>query len=334
MFALLLVAQLSASTPVDPFRFFAPSVTLTDEERGRLENGEPVTRILPGRGLEVAVFASVPVDVDGDRLVAWMRRIDALKKSSYVLAIGRFSNPPTLDDLAQLSLDDDELTDVRQCRPKHCALKLSAHEMSELRAAAAQAGGGWKSALQEAFRLAVLRRVQAYLAEGIVSPYDDHDPPVQPSARFRELLDRSAFLLEHAPAFVEHLRGYPQTAATGVESFLYWSKERLAGKPIISVTHVSIVRGCEDGLPDALVAGKEIFSTHYINASLSITAIVADSRGGPNYLVYVNRSEVDTLGGMFGGLVRMIMQRRLKAEAATVLAGLRRRLEQGGPPGS
>jgi hypothetical protein len=34
----------------------------------------------------------------------------------------------------------------------------------------------------------------------------------------------------------------------------------------------------------------------------------------------------------FMGLVRVVMQRRLKAEAASVLAGLRRRLESGEPP--
>jgi hypothetical protein len=54
--------------------------------------------------------------------------------------------------------------------------------------------------------------------------------------------------------------------------------------------------------------------------------------GGPNYLVYVNRSQVDVLHGMFAGIIRWFMQRRLKAEAANVLQGLRRRLESGEPP--
>jgi hypothetical protein len=41
---------------------------------------------------------------------------------------------------------------------------------------------------------------------------------------------------------------------------------------------------------------------------------------------------VDVLGGAFGGLVRWFMQRRLKEDAATVLEGLRQRLEGGEPP--
>ncbi len=335
MLAVLLL-QLATATgmPPDPFAFFGPTITISQDDRRQLDSGEPVTRVLPGRDLEVVVFATVPVDVDGDRLVAWMRRIKALKRSEYVLGIGRFSDPPTIGDLDRLSLDDGELSDIRTCRPGDCALKLSTGEMRTLQAAAAQAGDNWKAALQAAFRHAVLDRVRAYLADGTIAMYDDRDPPVSPAIRFNALLDRSAFLRANAADFVEHLRGYPATASPSVESFIYWSKEHLGGKPIVSVTHVSILRGTAEGTPDALVAGQEIFATHYVNASLGVTAIVAGGPGGPNYLAYINRSEVDMLRGVFGGLIRYFMQRRLKAEAAGVLAGLRQRLERGGPPDS
>ena len=94
---------------------------------------------------------------------------------------------------------------------------------------------------------------------------------------------------------------------------------------------MSILRGHAAGLPDALVAGKEIFATRYVNASLNLTAIMRGESGGPNYLAYVNRSDVDMLGGVFGGLVRWFLQCRLRTEAANVLQGLRRRLESGEP---
>ena len=56
--------------------------------------------------------------------------------------------------------------------------------------------------------------------------------------------------------------------------------------------------------------------------------------GGSNYLMYVNRSEMDMLRGLFGGIVRWVMERRLKAKAAKVLQGLKRRFESGEPPRS
>lgn len=333
MFIVLLALQALTAVPhTDPFAFLQPSVTITADDRRQLDRGEPIARVLPGNDLEVAVFAAVPVDIDGDRLVAWMRRIEELKKSSYVLAIGRFSDPPRIEDLADLTLDDEDVSDIRACRPGRCGLKVSAREMTKVQKAAAEAESDWKPAVQQAFRQTVLERVQMYLANGQVAAYEDQKNLVWPAARFALLLEHSAFLTERLPGFADHLRGYPLAAAPEVESFIYWSKERLARKAIISVTHVSIVRSHDPGLPDALVAGKEIFATHYVNASLGLTAILHGAPGGSNYLAYLNRSEVDMLGGVFGGLVRWFMQRRLKAEAAKVLQGLRRRLESGEPP--
>ena len=332
--SVLLALQIaSAATSVDPFVFFQPSVTITADDRRQLDRGEAIARVLPGRDLQVAVFAAVPIDIDGDRLIAWVRRIEELKKSSYVLAIRRFSDQPRIEDLADLALDDEELSEIRACRRGHCAVRLSTSEMAQLQEAAAHAGSDWKAAVQQTFRRAVLERVLAYLASGRVTPYEDGKDPVRPETRFASLLDHWAFLVERLPRFAQHLRGYPLTAAPEVESFMYWSKERLAGKAVVSVTHVSIVRNHAAGLPDALVAGKEIYATHYFYASLGLTAIIRGEPGRNNYLAYLNRSEVDVLRGMFGGLIRWFVQRRLRDEAADVLNGLRRRLEGGNPAG-
>jgi hypothetical protein len=216
--------------------------------------------------------------------------------------------------------------------------------MARLQRAADEAAGDWKRVVQEAFRHLILARVNAYQAGGLTAlpPYEDHDRQTWPATSFASVLGHSVFLTEHLPRFAEHLGRYPQTAtpdvktpeveAPEVESFLYWSKERVAGKAIVSVTHVNMLRGPDPSLPDALAAGKGIFATHYVNASLGITAVIRGEPGASNYLVYLNRSDVDMVAGAFGGLVRWFMQRRLKAEAATVLQGLRRRLESGEPP--
>jgi hypothetical protein len=329
--AVLLAFQAVTAVPgADPFAFFQPSVVLTADERAQLARGQAIARTLRGQDLEVSVFAAVPVAVDGDRLVAWMRRIEELKRSSYVLAIARFSDPPRVEDLAGLVLDDDELSEIRACRPGSCGLKLSADEMTRLQKAAADAGNDWKPAIQRAFRQAVLERVKEYLASGRMVPYDDRPNRVWPATRFNAVLDHSSFLTEHLPRLAAHLRGYPSTAAPDAESFVYWSREQLAGKTTINVTHVSIVRGRQPGSPDALVTGKMIFTTHYIDASLGVTALVRGER--TNYLAYVNRSEVDVLHGMFSGVVRWLVQRRLETEAGSVLQGLRQRLESGDPP--
>ena len=333
MFAAFLALEvLIGASSGDPFTFFQPTVTITADDRRQLDRGRAIARVLPGQDLEIAVLAAVPVNIDGDRLVAWMRQIGQLKKSAYVLAIRRFSDPLRIGDVADLMLDDDELSEILTCRPSRCGVKLSAAEMTELQRAAADGGAEWKTALQGRFRRIVLERVNAYLAAGEAGPYENHHGQVWPANEFARLLDHSAFLREHAPGFAGYLRRGPIPPISDVESFVYWSKERLADKPIVSVTHVNILRSHDERLPDVLIAAKQIFATHYINASLGLTALVPGGPGGPNYLVYVNRSEVDMLRGMFGGIIRWVLQRRLKAEAAKVLEGLRRRLESGEPP--
>jgi hypothetical protein len=97
------------------------------------------------------------------------------------------------------------------------------------------------------------------------------------------------------------------------------------------VTHLSIFRGAGGTQPDALVAGRGIFATHYVNASLGLTALVRAAPGGPNYFVYLNRSDLDLLTGPFAGIMKRIIQRRVRSEAASVLRGLRQRLESGVP---
>lgn len=330
VFTALSAAALVAApaTALDPFAFFRPSIAVSADDRRELDRGQSIARVVRGTDREVGVFAAVRVSIDGDRLVAWVRQIAELKKSPYVLAIGRFSDPPRIEDLKGLTLDDEDLSAIRRCRPGDCDLKLARAEMNVLRQTLAKSGDDWKPALQNAFRQIVLRRVQGYLANGHagVEGYK--------AARFSSLLRHSPFLTGSLPRFAKYLDQYPRAPIADVESFIYWSKERLDGKAVISATHVSILRSTDSRLPDALVAGKGIFATHYVNASLALTAIMRGRPGSPNYLAYVNRSDVDVVGGLFGGLVRVFMERRLKKEASTVLLGLRQRLESGAPKAS
>jgi hypothetical protein len=272
------------------------------------------------------------VNIDGDRLVAWTRRVEELKKGSYVQAIGRFSNPPRIEDLADVSLDAEDLRAIQKCHPGNCALKLSAPEMTKLQQAAKRAHGDWMPAVQQAFRQVILERVKTYLSTGKTPPYEDHRVPLSPASRFASLLDHTGFLTSHEPQLAAYLRNYPRSADSEVESFLYWSKERPAGKAIISVTQVNIIRNHDPQLPDTLIVSKDIFSSHYVNASLGVTALIRVGPDSASYLVYVNRTEIDILHGAFSGVMRGVMQRRLKAGAENVLETYRRRLESGDPP--
>jgi hypothetical protein len=335
MLAFLLALEIvgpPAPISVDPFAFFGSMVSITAEDRRQLDRDQPIARILPGKDLELGVFATIPVAADGDRLIGWMRRIEALKKSEYVLAIGRFSDPPRLSDLSGLALDESELDQIRSCKPGDCGLKLYAVEMNELQRAVERDAANWKIAVQSAFRTIVLNRIRAYLSGRSQPPYADRKTLVSPDERFDALVAHSPFLVNRMPALAAHLRTSAHAPYPGAESFVYWSKERFAGKPMISATEMTIVRRYEPGVPEAIVTGKQIFGTHYVNASLAVTAIVPGPSSTQRYLAYVNRSEIDVLGGPLRSVTRWAIEHRFKAEAAGVLQELRKRLEQGDAP--
>ena len=331
MFALLplltaLMGGAAQSAPaVDPFAFFAPTVVLTADERRQLDSGAPIARILPADGREVAVLAVVPVQADGDRVAAWIRRIDALKRSDAVPAIGRFSSPPVLADLATLTLDPDDATALRACRPTKCDLKLTPPEIARASQALAAAGPNWRPAADVVFREIVLSRAQAYLAPGA-------GPSAWPAEVVARLVQHSPFLTARVPAQAADLARAPAARTAGAESFLYWAKEKIGGKATISISDVALVRGSGAGDPVVMSLGRQIFASHYLDASLGVTALVQHGGTGRRYLVYVNRSQVDVLGGMFGGMVRWAAERRVRNEASRVLDGLRRRIDSGAPP--
>ena len=99
----------------------------------------------------------------------------------------------------------------------------------------------------------------------------------------------------------------------------------------MSVTHVVMARGSGARARDAIVLGKQLFATHYVNGSLNVTAVVGGDRSPARYLVILNRTNVDLLGGFFAGLTRYSIERRLKSEWSAILEHLARRLESGPP---
>jgi hypothetical protein len=254
---LILQALAPGANGADPFAFFQPSVALRDQDRRSLEQGTPFASVLEGKGDQLAVFSVIPVDrsVDADRLIAWVRNIRALKQSRYVPVLKRFSAPPRLEDLAALSLDEGDLNEVKRCRPGTCGLKLSAAEIDELQRAIRNSGGDWKPAVQTTFRQVVLQRVQTYSQKGHagLANYSDRKDAPSLESSFRALIQRSPFLTAHVSWFAEYLRQYPSAPPHDIESFLYWSKEKLGSKAVISATHVVILRANAGG-PDVVVA--------------------------------------------------------------------------------
>jgi hypothetical protein len=117
-----------------------------------------------------------------------------------------------------------------------------------------------------------------------------------------------------------------------MSDFIYWSKERVQRRPVISITHVAIAASADDRAVNYVIASKQIYAMHYYDASLGLTLLVRDSStpAPATYVVYLNRSRIDLFDGLFGGVARRIVTGRARALVAEQLARLQRSFAAGG----
>jgi hypothetical protein len=97
--------------------------------------------------------------------------------------------------------------------------------------------------------------------------------------------------------------------------------------PFVTVTQVTIARV---GSTTSVIASKDVYSSRYFDASLTLT-VASDAARTPSafYLVYVNRSRASALKGTLAGLRRAIVERRVKSGLEEQLRNLKVRLERG-----
>jgi hypothetical protein len=270
------------------------------------------------------VLAAGSLKVTPDAFVSRVTDIVQLRRSRVVPVVARFSNPPTLDDLAALTLSEEDLKHLSECRPGDCGLKLADAEIRRMQAAVASGGVDHRSTAERAFREILLERVRAYLDRGLeaLSPYHDKSRPMDIAAAFGRLIDQSAYL-DRVPQLRASL-GRP-AAPGATASYVYWSIEDFGRKHVIRVTHVVIVRPGIAGLPDVLVGSTQIYANHYVDAALAVTTLERGA-GGTAFLGYLYRARVDVLGNF---LARSIVKRRIEADVERLFVHQLKRLQGG-----
>jgi hypothetical protein len=297
-------------------------------ELSELERGKTAKRVLPATASgEVAVAGGVRVHAPKEKFVSAYRDIGRFKQGPNVVEVGRFRNPPQLDDLASLTVIHEDV-DLRDCKVGDCDIRLPADVITRF-----QREVDWHSADADAqaarlFKRVLFDEVAAYVSgsSGRILQYDDDQRPVRPVDDFAGLLKNSPYLDAVLPGLGAHFDRFPNRRLDGADDFLYWSKEKFGLTPFISVTHVVLV---PSGPHQYVAATRDVYSTRYVDASLSL-AIASDSISDPGsfYLVYVNRSRANALKGAFAKLRRSIVERRARGSLEENLKNVKRRLEE------
>ncbi len=296
-----------------------------------LDGGAVISRGLePTSSGEIAVAGAVRVNVPRRYFVEQLKDIVAFKQDDAVLEIGVFGDPPSLDALEPLTLSPDDLHALERCRTNDCALKLPAQAIETFGRGIDWRAHDASNQATIAFKRMLLARTRAFLAGGpeALEPYaDGHSQPFLDQVH--GLVEASADLFQQVPAFRRSLVGVEVGDRPGVDTITYWSKEKAAFKPIISLTHMSFYTTRTAGRTITFGSSMNFYSSHYLDASIGATVAVeaADHPDSAVYVIYVNRSRVDALHGLFSGLRRWGVQREARGGLHDRLDETRNRLE-------
>jgi len=341
MTMLLPLALVASPAPptVDSSRTFLMSAfDLSTAEIGRLDRGEVISRTLDVKNhREVATLGIVRIDTSPSRYAECLADITTFKRTGDVVQIGMFSNVPQARDMAALTLDEAELKRLRACRVGNCDVRLPADVIARL-----EREIHWDAADAPRQASALIRQqlvdyVARYREHGSAAAmeYADRGPRLNVGREFAALLEADTVMARYAPRLRQHLLDYPASSAPGMTDFIYWSKELVRGRPVISITHVATAAAVDDSPVAYAVGSKQIYAMHYYDASLGLTLLVPDRRpdSSGTFVVYLNRSRIDLFDGLFGGVVRRIVASRARGLVAEQLLRLQRVVPVATPQG-
>lgn len=317
-----------------PLRAFLENeMGLTAPEMQSVIAGRPVAKLLSTKTVdEVALFGVVRIHAPQELFIAEFRDIVAYEGGKGVLSIGSFHSPAALSDVAALQIDHKELREIPQCKPGDCTIKLSDRAMESLRQQidwnSPQAAGQAQPVIRRAF----VDYVANYQKTGDAALAVNFDQEKPQSIRddFHRLLQHSSHLFQYDPQLANYLEKYPQARPSGIEDIFYWQKAEFGLKPVVRASHLVIHRRQQGSDVTYAIASKMLLASHYFRAALELKSLAPDgaSPGGKSfYLICLNRSFVDGLTGVKGGLIRGTVKSRSRDSLARYLGNVKQKIE-------
>jgi hypothetical protein len=318
--------------PGEPQTFLRKHVQLDAAQLAALDRGEVVTRLLPSTETrEVVAFGAVRIRATRAGFLERFRDVVAFKKSASIPEAGLFGKPPRLEDVAALTLDPEDIDSLKSCTKGDCDVKLPVSIMERFRREVSWSAPDARARATALAKQMAVEYVTAYLAGGsaAMGEYHDKKKPLAMATEFQELIRRSPYVFEYVPALHKYLEEFPRGRLEGAEDVVYWSKEKFGLKPVVAITHVTIYPGATKA--SSVIATKQIYATHYFQASLGLTAVVdaAGTDGREIYLLELNRTRIDPPTGLLAGVARSQIAGRVEKAMAEGLKSARARMTGG-----
>jgi hypothetical protein len=313
LFGLLLFHTVGGQIADKDFRRMIGADAFTPDEKAAIEKGEVVVRSLDSKEkLEIATIGILRIDGLPPMSMEQFRDSLSQRTSDSRKGGGRFGEPPTEADVADLELDADTIAQLKKCAIGKCDLNLSAEMITRF-----QREIDWTSPRAEADATRLLKEmivgyVQGYLERGddSLGGYDNRRKPIDLAAAHRSLLATSPLISDLAPELIEYMQNFPRGGLENSVSNLHWSIVDFGLKPSITISHAVAYTQVRGGHDQHIVASKQIYSSRYLDSSLTFTALlrVESDKGIDTYLVFLDRSRSDALDGPLGKFARRIVR--------------------------
>ena len=317
-----------------PRAFLTKNIGLSNDEIAAAAQGTVITQNLDTSVKdEMALFGIAWIEVPIDFYLEHYEDIEIFERGDAVQAIKKLSNPPQLSDFDQLSFSADDLKDIPDCHPGHCSVKIDEQALERLQKEVDWSATDAHAKANALFRQIMLEYVQQYLKEGnaALPVYVDSKDPTSVAKAFSGLLEDSPYLPEYVPELNNYLTGFPEAKLPGATEFLYWSTNNIGLKPLTVLTQAVVYPWKQGGNVDAVIAGKQLYASHYFHAALELRFLIKDS-SRPDatgfYLITLDRSRSDGLTGLKGGLIGGMLRRRSREGLQSYLEHSKTSLEQ------
>jgi hypothetical protein len=318
---------------VEPFAFFHEYAGLSDDQIEALRNGKAIAKVLPSRiPDEVFVLGSVYVESTPEHYLKLASDIDAMRKLPGYVAIQRFSDPPQLSDLDGFTLTEEDVRQLKDCKPGHCELQLPTEAMEIFQRSVDWSAADKAEQVNRLARQMALEALSKYMQGGnsALGTYRDKSHPTEVAETFQSLLSWSKALPVYLPELQNYLLDYPKVKSGNFETRFYWEKVDFGLKPTLRIVQAIVFRSTRSTGPVFAVAQKQLYASHYFQSALDLTVCVKDS-SRPNqagfYLITLKGSQQAGLTGLRGGIVRKVAVDKTRSSLERALASVKQKLE-------
>jgi hypothetical protein len=327
---LLLLSVIKADSLDEPYKFFREFAGLNEQQIAAIRSGKAVAKVIESPTPdEVYVFGSVYVEATPESYLKLASDIDALRKLPSYLAIQSFSDPPKLSDLEGFTLDEQDITELKNCKIGHCQLQLPTEAIEDFQQSIEWSAPDVADRVNRRAQQLTLQALQEYMQGGntALGAYRDKKHPAAVAETFASLIGRFEALPVYLPELNEYLLDYPKAKSENVQAGFYWEKVNFGLKPTFRIVQKIVYRGTIGKEPAYAVAEKQIYASHYFQTALDLAVCVKDAQRSGFYIITVKGSEQAGLTGLKGSIVRKVAVDKTRSSLERVLVTIKQKLE-------